>query len=83
MATDVEQLSCQELVELVTDFLEGALPEEDQARFEEHLAACGNCQEYLDQIRTTVELVGRITPDTISAEAEQTLLAAFRDWKTR
>ncbi|MDQ2982518.1 MAG: zf-HC2 domain-containing protein [Actinomycetota bacterium] len=81
MIANVEDLSCQELVELVTDYLEGALSEADHARFEAHLAVCGNCQEYLDQIRTTMELLGRVTPETITVDAQRTLLQAFRDWK--
>jgi anti-sigma factor RsiW len=78
---DVEQLSCQELVELVTAYLEGALDERDHERFEEHLAACGNCQLYLAQMRTTIELVGGLTPADLSPDAERELLTAFRDWK--
>ena len=81
MTNDVEQLSCQELVELVTDYLEGALPEEERRRFEEHIGPCSGCREYVEQMRTTVQLVGRLSPETISREAEEALLAAFRNWK--
>ena len=81
METDLEQLSCQELVELVTDYLEGALPAEERARFEEHVGPCDGCREYLAQMRTTLQLVGRLSPETISRETEQALLTAFRDWK--
>jgi anti-sigma factor RsiW len=76
-----EAFSCQELTELVTDYLEGALPAEETARFEEHLAECGNCEIYLEQIRATIELTGSLSPDTLSPEAEEALLHAFRDWK--
>jgi len=79
----VEQLSCQELVELVTDYLEEALPPEDRARFEAHLEPCEGCTTYLDQMRTTIELVGRLTPEHLDPEAEVVLLRAFRDWKSR
>ena len=78
-----EALSCQELVELVTDYLEGALPAEDMARFEEHLAPCDGCRNYLEQMRETIRLVGTLTPASLSPEAEGALLAAFRDWKGR
>jgi anti-sigma factor RsiW len=78
-----EALSCQELVELVTAYLEGALSAEDHARFEDHLATCGTCQVYLEQMRTTIRLAGRLTPDAIPADAEQELLEAFRSWKLR
>jgi anti-sigma factor RsiW len=79
----VEALSCQELVELVTDYLEGALPEEERARFEEHVGPCSGCHEYVEQMRTTIALVGRIEPESLRPEAEETLLAAFRGWKAR
>jgi anti-sigma factor RsiW len=80
MSVDVEQLSCQELVELVTDYLEGALSAEDSARFEDHISRCSACAIYVEQIRQTIALTGRITPDSLSPEAERELLDAFRGW---
>jgi anti-sigma factor RsiW len=77
-----EALSCQELTELVTDYLEGALPPAERAQFDEHLAECGNCELYLEQIRETIRLTGKIEPDNLMPEAEEALLHAFRDWKT-
>jgi predicted anti-sigma-YlaC factor YlaD len=77
---DVEALNCQELVELVTDYLEGALAPGDLRRFEEHLGACDGCTTYLDQLRWTIQLTGSLTPDDLSAEAESALLDAFRAW---
>jgi len=82
MSVDVEQLSCQELVELVTDYLEGALSVEDTARFEDHVSRCGACAIYVEQIRQTIALAGRITPDSLSPEAERDLLEAFRGWRS-
>lgn len=76
-----EALSCQELVELVTNYLEGALDSAERARFQHHLDECGNCQIYLDQMRATIELTGSLRPDSIPPEAEEALLNAFRDWK--
>jgi anti-sigma factor RsiW len=78
----VEQLSCQELIELVTDYLEGALPPEQRARFDEHLELCDGCTAYLEQIRVTITLVGRLTPEDVSPEAEAALLGVFRSWKS-
>jgi anti-sigma factor RsiW len=78
----VEQLSCQELVELVTDYLEGALSAEQRARFDTHLEPCRGCTAYVEQMRTTIELVGRLTPEYVSPEAEAALLGVFRDWKS-
>jgi len=83
MDAPVEQLSCQELVELVTDYLEGTLGDEERARFDEHLLICEGCRVYLAQMETTIRLTGRLRPTDLSAEAEQTLLGAFRRWNSR
>ena len=80
---DTEGLSCQELVELVTDYLEGALDERDVRAFERHLEHCDGCTEYLEQLRTTIRLTGTLTLDDLSTEVEATLLQAFRDWRRR
>ena len=77
---DVEELSCQELVELVTDYLEGALEDGDLRRFEEHIARCGGCTRYLEQLRATIRIAGTITTDDLSPEAEHSLLEAFGNW---
>ncbi len=82
MTETIAKLSCQELVELVTDYLEGALPAEDRARFDAHIEACDGCTRYLAQIQVTVELTGRLTPEELDPAAEAALLEAFRDWKT-
>ena len=81
MNAPVEQLGCQELVELVTDYVEDALSPDDRARFEEHLGICEGCRSYLGQMEATVRVVGRLRPEDLDPEAQQTLLAAFRDWK--
>jgi predicted anti-sigma-YlaC factor YlaD len=73
-------LTCQELVELVTDYLEGALTQDVRARFDEHLAVCPGCETYLDQIRETVSLLGEVRVDDITGEMRTTLLTAFRDF---
>ncbi len=78
-ATD--DITCRELVELVTDYLEGALPPAERARFEEHLVHCAGCLDYLEQMRTTIALVGRITERDLPPEAERAFLDAFRRWK--
>ena len=77
---DTEALSCQELVELVTDYLEGALGAGDLRRFEEHIARCDGCTRYLEQLRITIRITGTITTDDLSPAAEKALLQAFRDW---
>jgi len=77
---DTESISCQELVELVTDYLEGSLEARDLRRFEEHLAVCIGCAHYLDQLRETIRITGTLTVDDLSPGAERTLLDAFRSW---
>ncbi len=75
------ELSCQELVELVTEYLEGKMPPAEGARFEEHLSICEGCQAYLEQMRQTIRTLGRLTEETISQEARKQLLAALREWR--
>jgi anti-sigma factor RsiW len=79
----VEALSCQEIVELVTDYLEGALEPEEHARVEHHLAGCTKCEAYLDQIRTTIRLVGRVDAASLAAETQRGLVEAFRSFTPR
>jgi anti-sigma factor RsiW len=78
---DVEALSCQELVELVTDYLEGALDVADLRRFEAHIAGCDGCAGYLEHLRQTIRITGTLTADDLSPEAEAALLDAFRGWR--
>jgi anti-sigma factor RsiW len=80
-ANTYEELSCQELVELVTDYLEGALPDELHERFERHVAHCSGCQTYLEQMRATIRVTGALSVESVSPEAERTLLDAFRGWR--
>ena len=76
-----QQLTCKELVEIVTEYLEGGLTDPERERFEEHVVACSGCANYLDQIRVTIEVAGRVTVDDLMEETKTELLAAFRDWK--
>ncbi len=78
---DTTELTCRELVELVTAYLEGALPAGERLRFELHLADCPYCQTYLEQIRQTMALVGQITESSIDPDVEAALLRQFRAWK--
>jgi len=80
-ANTYEELSCQELVELVTDYLEGALPDELRDRFDAHIAHCSGCQTYLEQMRATIRVTGMLTPESLSPEAGSALLEAFRGWR--
>lgn len=75
------EMTCRELVDVITDYLEGTLPEADRVRFEEHLADCPYCATYLEQMWTTIATLGELGEDSISPGAREELLAAFRDWK--
>ncbi len=74
-------LSCQHVVEIITDYLEGSMGWLDRRRFEKHLRACDGCTEYLHQMRQTLSLLGTVPVDTLSTEAQSTLLDAFRDFR--
>jgi anti-sigma factor RsiW len=75
-------LTCRELVELVSDYLDDELPAAERARFDSHIGGCEACTAYVEQMRITLTVVGSIPPDGISPEAERELLAAFRGWKS-
>ena len=74
-------LSCQELVELVTDYLEGALSRRDRKRFDAHIAACEHCTLYIEQLRQTISLTGTLREEDVSPDARDALLAQFAQWK--
>jgi len=76
---DGTAISCQEVVEVVTDYIEGNLAPADAAIFEAHLKLCDGCQWYLDQMRITIAAVGRIEDDEVPVELRDTVLAAFRN----
>ena len=75
-----DQLTCKELVELVTDYLEGALPARERRRFDEHISKCPHCTTYLDQMQITIRTVGRLREDSIEPKMRDELLAVFRGW---
>jgi len=78
---DNGMLTCREMVELVTDYLEGRLDETSRARFDEHVAECAACTLYIEQMRQTITAVGHIPLESVSPEAEEELVAAFRNWR--
>ena len=80
--TTAASIACVEVVELVTDYLDGALPDSLRARIDAHLAACRGCTAYLEQIRTTVRVTGRVGADDVPTELRDRLLAAFRSWRS-
>ena len=74
-------LACQEMVELITSYLEGRLSAEDTFRFERHLSRCPNCTAYLAQMRATIAAAGRVRAEELSPEKREELLTLFRDWR--
>lgn len=79
---DREEITCRELVELVTEYLEGSLPGHDRMRLQAHLAECPYCEEYIAQMRRTVAALGKLPPEPIDPAREQVLLEAFRGWRS-
>lgn len=81
MAESHDHVSCNEVVELVTDYLERALPADDAALFEQHLNFCDGCVVYVEQMRATNATVGRVREEDVPAETKDKLMTAFREWK--
>ena len=81
MASAPEHISCQEVVELVSDYLEQALPSEEAAVFEQHLNFCEGCVYYVDQVRATVAATSELVPEAVPDDVKEKLLTAFRDWR--
>jgi anti-sigma factor RsiW len=73
---------CQQAVELVTDYLESSLSRSGRRRFEAHLADCPNCTEYLEQMRATIRLAGRVTPDDLTPQMRDDLIDLYRQWRS-
>jgi anti-sigma factor RsiW len=78
----IRELTCKELVEVITDYLEDRLPADRRLSFEEHVAFCSWCQTYLDQIRETIRVTGTLREEDLSPRTRDTLLDVFRDWST-
>jgi hypothetical protein len=76
-------ISCQEVVELVNDYLERTLSPEQASLFEQHINFCDGCDGYLAQMRATVSTVGRVSEEELTPEAREKLLGAFREWNRR
>ncbi|HET9596397.1 MAG TPA: zf-HC2 domain-containing protein [Anaeromyxobacteraceae bacterium] len=81
MIVNPDDLSCKELVELVTSYLEDRLSPSERTRFEMHLSYCAPCRVYLDQMRQTIQAAGHLSERTLPPGSKERLLSAFRDWK--
>ena len=80
--SQIPEMTCRELVELVTDYLEGRLSARERTRFEAHLADCEDCDTYLEQMRQTIRALGRLPEESRSDEARDELLEAVRNWRS-
>jgi predicted anti-sigma-YlaC factor YlaD len=76
-----DELNCQEVVELVTDYLEQALLPEMQAKFEAHIAECPGCDTYIEQVQQTIMMLRKLAEQQMFPETKQELLEIFRNWK--
>jgi anti-sigma factor RsiW len=76
------ELVCQQIVELVTDYLEGALSRSERRRFEAHLAGCEHCTEYLAQMRATIRLTGRLDVEDLTPAMREEFTALYRRWRS-
>jgi anti-sigma factor RsiW len=81
--SDTDDMPCQELVELVTDYLENRLPDGTRERFEAHLGQCSGCRTYVEHMRQTLRGLGRLPTEPIESSARKQLLELFRDWTRR
>ena len=75
-------LTCKEVVEIVTDYLEGAMSAGERARFDAHLSVCDGCTRYLQQMRETIRLTGMLTEEQVPEDQKERLREAFRGWKS-
>ncbi|HUB72960.1 MAG TPA: zf-HC2 domain-containing protein [Solirubrobacteraceae bacterium] len=75
------ELACQEMVELITDYLEGALPRAQRRRFEAHIAGCPHCSEYLRQMRATIELTGELRAEDMTPAMREEFTELYRRWR--
>jgi anti-sigma factor RsiW len=77
------EIPCREVVELVTDYLEGALSRRDRRRFEHHIAGCPDCTAYLEQMRETLRLTGELVPEDLSPDMQREFGEIYRQWRSR
>ena len=75
--------ACREIVEVITDYLEGRLPADERARFEQHLSICRGCRAYLAQMQQVIRTAGSIREESLDPKQRERLLRAFRDWNDK
>lgn len=77
-----QALTCHEVIELLSNYIEGVLSADDRRRVDDHLALCDGCATYLDQMREAIRLTGRVTEEQVPEDEKAALLTAFRDWRS-
>jgi len=82
-ASPSDEVVCRELVELVTPYLEDALPPDERSLVEQHLASCDGCQAYVQQMRMTIRAIGHVSEEAITSKIREDVLAIFRAWRER
>jgi len=78
-----DQPTCRQIVELVTEYLEGRLPVDQRTLFEQHLVYCDWCRVYLEQFRQTIRMAGKVEEESLSSETKEELVRLFRNWKEK
>jgi anti-sigma factor RsiW len=76
-----DDIACREMVELMSDYLEGVLPSAEKGRLETHLAGCDGCEHALGQLRETLRLTGMLRPEQVPDEDRALLLGVYRAWR--
>ncbi len=77
-----QALTCHEVIELLSNYIEGVLSADDHRRVDDHLALCDGCATYLDQMREAIRLTGMVTEEQVPEDEKAALLTAFRDWRS-
>ena len=81
MTEPADDLTCKELVEVITDYFDGAMGDVDRARFERHVAECSGCTAVVSQFRTTIEVAGRLTEEAVASDQREAMRDVFRRWR--
>ena len=77
-----DEITCAELVQIITDHLEGTMQEAGRRRFEAHLLECPDCVNYLEQMRQTIAALGKLREESVAPDAREALLETFRGWRS-
>ena len=79
--SDVDDITCREVLELLTEYLEGALAPAVEREVDRHLDACDGCWRYLDQFQVAIETTAELREEAVAVDVRESLLDAFRTWR--